>query len=217
MWHYFDSCCRADPSSLVGWKSHEFCNSHLVPIALRPDDDLRLGRLLKSHGFVQDIVFGTSLVTVEWYASFAEMRRGLMKIMFAAAEYVVRVPLFAVFQIATMVRPFVAVIAKGMAPGLERRQHRGTVRVLRGKLQEGRASPRLVRGASARGLGERLSLPSVHVADASKWRNRVAGNAIFARRTEETILNHPVTDRLALTANARNPPQPWDDPSFRSA
>ena len=59
---------------------------------MRPDDDVKLGKLLKLRGHRQELVFATSLVVVEWYHSFREMRRGLMKNLFAAADYsIVRV------------------------------------------------------------------------------------------------------------------------------
>jgi hypothetical protein len=56
-------------------------------IRLRPDDDLKLGKLLKLAGFRQDFVAGRGLVSVEWYASWRGLRDGLMKNLFAGAEY----------------------------------------------------------------------------------------------------------------------------------
>jgi hypothetical protein len=57
------------------------------PIRLRPDDDLKLGKLLKRAGYRQDFVAGRGLVTVEWYASWRQVRDGLMKNLYAGAEY----------------------------------------------------------------------------------------------------------------------------------
>jgi glycosyltransferase involved in cell wall biosynthesis len=57
------------------------------PIRLRPDDDLRLGRLLKKHGCRQDILYGAGLLQVEWYASLRGMIDGLMKNAFAGVGY----------------------------------------------------------------------------------------------------------------------------------
>ncbi|MEO8127630.1 MAG: glycosyltransferase [Bryobacteraceae bacterium] len=57
------------------------------PIAMRPDDDMRLGRLLKHAGYRQDVVIGTALMSVEWYESFRQLVQGLMKNMFAGVEY----------------------------------------------------------------------------------------------------------------------------------
>jgi glycosyltransferase involved in cell wall biosynthesis len=79
-------------------------------IAMRPDDDVKLGKLLKLRGHRQELVFATSLVVVEWYHSFREMRRGLMKNLFAAADYsIVRVIASVVAQAILFVWPFEAV------------------------------------------------------------------------------------------------------------
>ncbi|MFN0058705.1 MAG: glycosyltransferase [Planctomycetota bacterium] len=56
-------------------------------IALRPDDDIKLGKLVKLHGGRQELVFGLELVHVEWYATLRQMVRGLEKNMFAGVEY----------------------------------------------------------------------------------------------------------------------------------
>lgn len=56
-------------------------------IAMRPDDDLKLGKLVKRHGFRQDVVIGREMVFVEWYSSVGEMVRGLEKNMFAGLDY----------------------------------------------------------------------------------------------------------------------------------
>jgi hypothetical protein len=57
------------------------------PIRLRPDDDLKLGKILKRAGFRQDFVAGRGLIEVEWYASWRQVRDGLMKNLYAGAEY----------------------------------------------------------------------------------------------------------------------------------
>lgn len=58
-----------------------------VPIRLRPDDDLKLGKLLKRAGYAQDFLVGRGAITVEWYASWRQVRDGLMKNLYAGAEY----------------------------------------------------------------------------------------------------------------------------------
>ena len=79
-------------------------------IAMRPDDDLKLGKLIKKHGYRQDIVAGRGLVQVRWYASFGEMIDGLMKNAFSALEYsVLAVILSSAAQLVLSVWPFVAV------------------------------------------------------------------------------------------------------------
>ena len=57
------------------------------PVALRPDDDLKFGKLVKDHGYRQDVLNGKGMLTVEWYRSVGELIDGLMKNMFAGMEY----------------------------------------------------------------------------------------------------------------------------------
>jgi len=57
------------------------------PIAMRPDDDMKLGKLVKKHRFHQNVAIGRDLVTVEWYASVGELIDGLMKNAFAGVDY----------------------------------------------------------------------------------------------------------------------------------
>ena len=58
------------------------------PIKMRPDDDLKLGKLVKLRGFRQDLVSGgDGMIVVNWYGSLWEMVRGLEKNMYAAIDY----------------------------------------------------------------------------------------------------------------------------------
>jgi glycosyltransferase involved in cell wall biosynthesis len=56
-------------------------------IAMRPDDDMKLGKLIKKGGYRQEFLFGTGMMHVEWYASVRELIDGLMKNAFAGVEY----------------------------------------------------------------------------------------------------------------------------------
>lgn len=56
-------------------------------IRLRPDDDLKLGKIIKLAGGAQAFAVGRGAVRVEWYGSWRELRDGLMKNLFAGAEY----------------------------------------------------------------------------------------------------------------------------------
>lgn len=58
-----------------------------APIRLRPDDDLKLGKLLKRSGARGDFLLGRGLVAVEWYDSVAAAINGLMKNTFSVVEY----------------------------------------------------------------------------------------------------------------------------------
>jgi hypothetical protein len=81
-------------------------------IALRPDDDLKLGRLVKKHGYRQDFVVAKNHVWVEWYASLGEVVRGLEKNSFAALEYsMARVAAGTAVQLVGLVWPVLALVA----------------------------------------------------------------------------------------------------------
>jgi cellulose synthase/poly-beta-1,6-N-acetylglucosamine synthase-like glycosyltransferase len=72
--------------NLVRRSAYDAVGGHRA-IALRPDDDLKLGKLIKKHGRRQDFVHGRELVYVEWYATPGELVRGLTKNGFAALDY----------------------------------------------------------------------------------------------------------------------------------
>jgi cellulose synthase/poly-beta-1,6-N-acetylglucosamine synthase-like glycosyltransferase len=57
------------------------------PIRLRPDDDLRLGRLLKSRGAKAAVWRSAGLVQVDWYPSVRALIHGMEKNCFAALDY----------------------------------------------------------------------------------------------------------------------------------
>lgn len=56
-------------------------------IALRPDDDMKLGKILKRAGFRQDAVRADDLLQVEWYRSWRELSQGLEKNLFSGVDY----------------------------------------------------------------------------------------------------------------------------------
>jgi glycosyltransferase involved in cell wall biosynthesis len=81
-------------------------------IAMRPDDDLKLGKLIKKLGFRQDVVYGRHLITVEWYSSVGELIDGLMKNAFAGVNYSLLAVVFSTAALFLMdVWPFVALVA----------------------------------------------------------------------------------------------------------
>jgi glycosyltransferase involved in cell wall biosynthesis len=92
---------RADVYRSIG--THE-------AIRMRPDDDLKLGKLVKKHGFRQVIVNAADMMYVPWYASVRELVLGLEKNAFSGVDYNLA---FALFASGTMlvfnVLPFVAV------------------------------------------------------------------------------------------------------------
>jgi glycosyltransferase involved in cell wall biosynthesis len=58
-----------------------------APIRLRPDDDLKLGKILKRSGARTDFLMGKGMISVEWYHSVGEAIDGLMKNSFSLVEY----------------------------------------------------------------------------------------------------------------------------------
>lgn len=57
------------------------------PIRLRPDDDIKLGKILKRSGARQDVLSGRGMVSVEWYRTLGETIDGLMKNSFSVVQY----------------------------------------------------------------------------------------------------------------------------------
>jgi hypothetical protein len=76
--------------NLVRRSAYEAVGGH-ERLRMRPDDDLKLGKLLKSAGYRQLFVNGSGCVEVEWYGSWREVRDGLMKNLFAGSGYSVPV------------------------------------------------------------------------------------------------------------------------------
>ena len=56
-------------------------------IALRPDDDIKLGKIIKDAGFRQDIRHGTQEMSVPWYPTVGAFVRGLEKNVLAGVDY----------------------------------------------------------------------------------------------------------------------------------
>jgi hypothetical protein len=56
-------------------------------IHMRPEDDMKLAKLLKRHGFRQGVAYGTGLISVEWHQSLPAAVRGLSKSMFPGLDY----------------------------------------------------------------------------------------------------------------------------------
>jgi glycosyltransferase involved in cell wall biosynthesis len=81
-----------------------------APIAMRPDDDMKLGKLVKLNGGRQQFFSADGLIRVEWYPTLREAIEGLMKNAFSGVDYSVPL-LFAasVAQLVLNVWPFVAV------------------------------------------------------------------------------------------------------------
>ena len=95
--------------NLVRASAYRAAGGHRA-IAMRPDDDLKLGKLLKKNGFRPEFIFAQGLMRVEWYSSVRELIQGLMKNAFSGVDYRVWVvALSTVFQLLFLVWPFLAV------------------------------------------------------------------------------------------------------------
>ncbi|HSU12891.1 glycosyltransferase [Longimicrobium sp.] len=80
------------------------------PIAMRPDDDVKLGKLVKKHGLRSDFASAADHVRVEWYHTVGEAVRGLRKNGFAGVDYRLSLILLAtVTQLLFFIWPFIAV------------------------------------------------------------------------------------------------------------
>ncbi len=78
-------------------------------IAMRPDDDIKLGKIIKSAGFSQEMLFGCGQIGVEWYPSVGALARGLEKNTLAGVDYsVAAIVAGALLQTVLFVWPFVA-------------------------------------------------------------------------------------------------------------
>ena len=96
--------------NLVRAEAYRAIGGHRA-IAMRPDDDMKLGKLLKKHGFHQDLVRSDGLITVEWYSSVRELIRGLEKNTFAGVEYNLAIVVASsLAQLVVFVWPLVALI-----------------------------------------------------------------------------------------------------------
>ncbi|MCA9118666.1 MAG: glycosyltransferase [Planctomycetaceae bacterium] len=98
---------RADVYQKIG--THEV-------IRMRPDDDLKFGKLIKREGFRQELLNGAGLMYVPWYASIRELIVGLEKNAFSGVDYSISYAIFAgVCMLLFNVFPFVAIfITSGM-------------------------------------------------------------------------------------------------------
>jgi glycosyltransferase involved in cell wall biosynthesis len=95
------------------------------PIAMRPDDDLKLGKLVKKNGYAQAMVSGRGYLLVRWYTSLRELIHGLEKNAFSGVDYSIGMILFSTFALSlVLIWPFLAV---WIVPGVARWLYLATV------------------------------------------------------------------------------------------
>jgi cellulose synthase/poly-beta-1,6-N-acetylglucosamine synthase-like glycosyltransferase len=72
--------------NLIRKDAYEKSGTHRA-IRMRPDDDMKLAKLLKRHGFRQGVAYGAGLLSVEWHQTLPDAVRGLSKSMFSSLDY----------------------------------------------------------------------------------------------------------------------------------
>lgn len=83
-------------------------------IRLRPDDDIKLGKIIKKNGFCQSAVYAPEFLAVEWYASVSEVIKGLEKNTFSGADYnIALVVCGAAIHVVGGIAPFIALFLTG--------------------------------------------------------------------------------------------------------
>jgi hypothetical protein len=79
-------------------------------IPLRPDDDIKLGRMVKLAGGRQVVAAGFGVIRVQWYATVGELARGLRKNTFAGLNYSLWMAIGGVLmQFVVNIWPFIAI------------------------------------------------------------------------------------------------------------
>jgi hypothetical protein len=72
--------------NLIRKDAYEKSGTHRA-IRMRPDDDMKLAKLLKRGGFRQGVAYGVGLISVEWHQTLPDAVRGLSKSMFSGLDY----------------------------------------------------------------------------------------------------------------------------------
>lgn len=102
--------------NLIKRTAYERAGTH-IPIALRPDDDLKLGELVKKAGLKQDVLYGDKQIGLEWYTSIQEFINGLMKNTFATTNYNLFIALgTAIATLLAFTLPLPLLLAVGSVP-----------------------------------------------------------------------------------------------------
>jgi cellulose synthase/poly-beta-1,6-N-acetylglucosamine synthase-like glycosyltransferase len=97
-------------------------------IRLRPDDDMKLGKIVKKGGYRSDGAYGPEFISVEWYSSVGEVIRGLEKNAFAGCDYSLALVLAGVvLQLVGCIFPFLALV---VTTGATRAIYAGVVLLL---------------------------------------------------------------------------------------
>lgn len=83
---YPKAFCGVGAFNLVRRGAYQEMGGH-APLKMEVVDDVKVGKVMKAHGFVSDALPGEQLVRVRWQEGFWGVIRGLEKNAFAGAEY----------------------------------------------------------------------------------------------------------------------------------
>jgi len=104
--------------NLIRRSAYEAIGTHRA-FALRPDDDLHLGRLVKAARLRQRLALGSRHIAIEWYRSLSEAVRGLEKNLFSGFGYRLPVAALGVLGLLAMfLFPFIGLFAAQGWPAL---------------------------------------------------------------------------------------------------
>ncbi|GFO55790.1 glycosyl transferase [Geomonas sp. Red276] len=96
--------------NMVRAEAYQRVDGHQA-IRLRPDDDIKLGKVLKLTGFRADVAYAPEYLSVEWYDSLKAVVKGLEKNAFSGADYSIPLVLAGVvFHTLCSIWPFIAVL-----------------------------------------------------------------------------------------------------------
>lgn len=100
--------CGIGAFNLVRRDVYQAVGTHQA-IAMRPDDDVKLGKIIKAAGYRQRVAWGARMIRVPWYRSLRELICGLEKNAFSGVNYRVSTVVAATAALLTFdVWPFVA-------------------------------------------------------------------------------------------------------------
>ncbi len=115
--HHWSQCSVGQGSFNLVKKSVYFdCGGH-EKIRLNSDDDVKLGALIKSKKYKQDICFAENALRVPWYSSLPEMIKGLEKNIFAYMNYNISIMIF--FTVFTFILFYLPLFNLFFASGIE--------------------------------------------------------------------------------------------------
>ena len=95
------------PFNMFLARSYQAIGGHRS-VALRPDEDSQIAKLVKRRGMRSEVVRGEALVDFEWYSTLYGLVRGMEKNFFASLDYsIVKAVSYTVVMLWLMICPFI--------------------------------------------------------------------------------------------------------------